>query len=97
MTVRFDVYTDPTTKEKTAFNVETYRKGIIVVKETDKGFVQDPNFGQIPLFEPMMNKVGAIINMCIKFTHGFLPDDNFIYILYPWYKKMITANAKRIG
>lgn len=67
MTVRFDVYTDPTTKEKTAFNVETYRKGIIVVKETDKGFVQDPNFGQIPLFEPMMKEQGIVDGSTVKY------------------------------
>jgi hypothetical protein len=45
----------------------------------------------------MTSKVGAIINIWIKFTHGVLPEDNLTYVLYPWYKKMTTANAKRIG
>lgn len=65
--VRFDVYTDPTTKEKTAFNVETYRKGIIVVKETDKGTINDPNYGTLELFEPMMKQQGIVDGSTVKY------------------------------
>jgi hypothetical protein len=46
--VVFDVYIDPTSKVKTAFNVELVRKGkIIVVKDGHKGTIQDDNFGEI--------------------------------------------------
>lgn len=59
--VRFDVYTDPTTGEKTAYNVELYKKGIIIIKENEKyPTVQDENFGVIPVYEPLLKEQGIV-------------------------------------
>lgn len=57
--VTFDVYVDPVTKEKTAFNVALDRKGkIIVLKDTHKGTIQDDNFGEIEAEIPFAKERG---------------------------------------
>jgi|GEM_PF-2264563 len=65
--VRFDVYTDPNTQEKTAFNVEMYRKGIITGKDNDTGMIMDANYGEIVAYEPMMKEQGITSGSTVKY------------------------------
>jgi predicted small secreted protein len=66
-TVRFDVYTDPATQEKTAYNVELYRKGIITGKDNDTGMIADANFGEIMAYVPMMKEQGIATGDTVKY------------------------------
>ncbi len=66
--VTFDVYIDPVTKEKTAFNVELDRKGkIIVVKDTHKGTIQDDNFGEIEAEIPFAKERGFVAGQEVRY------------------------------
>ena len=65
--VRFDVYTDPVTKEKTALNVELYRKGIITGKDNDTGMIVDENFGEITVYVPMMKEQNISTGDLVKY------------------------------
>ncbi|MCW3102904.1 MAG: hypothetical protein JWO09_1344 [Bacteroidetes bacterium] len=65
--VRFDVYTDPTTQEKTALNVELYRKGIITGKDNDTGMIADANYGDIMAYAPMMKEQGITSGSTVKY------------------------------
>jgi hypothetical protein len=65
--VRFDVYTDPVTKEKTALNVELYRKGIITGKDNDTGMLVDENFGEITVYVPMMKQQNIATGDLVKY------------------------------
>jgi len=66
--VTFDVYVDPVTKEKTAFNVALDRKGkIIVVKDTHKGTIQDDNFGEIEAEIPFAKERGFVAGQEVRY------------------------------
>ena len=65
--VRFDAVVDPKTKEKTAVNVELYKKGIITGKDNDTGMIIDENFGEIPVYEPMMEQQGIASGAFVKY------------------------------
>jgi len=67
--VRFDVYTDPVTKDKTAYNVELYKKGIITGKDNDTGMIADANFGSIPTIVPLMKSRGIQYGDLVKYEH----------------------------
>jgi hypothetical protein len=67
MIVRYDVLKDPVTGDKTAVNVELYKKGIITGKDNDHGLVQDPNFGSIRALVPMMSQQGILNNSLVKY------------------------------
>jgi hypothetical protein len=57
--VTYNIYTDPTTNERTAFNVQLDRKGkIIIIKDTHKGTIQDDNFGEIEAEIPFAKERG---------------------------------------
>ncbi|MCW3085146.1 MAG: hypothetical protein JWP12_2512 [Bacteroidetes bacterium] len=67
MFVRYDVLKDPVTGDKTAVNVELYKKGIITGKDNDHGMIEDPNFGQIHAMVPMMSQQGIKDNTLVKY------------------------------
>ncbi|MCW3070649.1 MAG: hypothetical protein JWO44_539 [Bacteroidetes bacterium] len=88
--VRFDVYTNPTTQEKTAFNVEIYRKGIITGKDNDTGMITDANFGEIMAYVPMMKEQGISSGDTVKYDH-FKDEKGTIYAVYV---KLAEPDAK---
>jgi hypothetical protein len=66
--VTFDVYVDPVTKEKTAFNVALSRKGkIITVKDGHKGTIQDDNFGEIEAEIPFGKERGFAAGQEVRY------------------------------
>jgi cold shock CspA family protein len=67
--VTFDVYEDPTNpKDKTAYNVELQQRGkIIIIKDTESGIISDPNFGDIPFYEPFLKEQGIAEGMEVKY------------------------------
>ena len=67
MFVRYDVLKDPNTGEKTAVNVELYKKGIITGKDDDHGLIQDLNFGEIRASELMMKEQGILTGSFVKY------------------------------
>lgn len=67
--VRFDVYYNDTTKEKTAYNVELQRTGIIIIKDTDRGMINDPNFGEIEAIIPFQKERGIESGATVRYQH----------------------------
>ncbi|MBL7883618.1 MAG: hypothetical protein JNL69_06090 [Bacteroidia bacterium] len=78
--VRFDVYHNDATKEKTAYNVELQRTGIIVIKDTDRGMIKDPNFGEIEAVVPFMKERGFEDGATVKYFH--LKTDKGVVAVY---------------
>jgi hypothetical protein len=67
--VRFDVYFNDVTKEKTAYNVELQRTGIIIIKDTDRGMITDANYGDIDAIVPFMKERGIEDGATVRYQH----------------------------
>jgi len=67
--VRFDVYFNDVTKEKTAYNVELQRTGIIIIKDTDRGMITDANYGAIEAIVPFMKERGIEDGATVRYQH----------------------------
>jgi len=78
--VRFDVYFNDVTKEKTAYNVELQRTGIIIIKDTDRGMITDANYGQIEAIVPFMKERGIEDGATVRYQH--LYNDKVVSAVY---------------
>lgn len=79
--VRFDVYFNDVTKEKTAYNVELYKRGkIIIIKDTDRAVIEDPNYGQIEGVIPFAKERGIEIGTEVKYQ--LIPNEKTVVAVY---------------